>query len=269
MTRLNTTFATLKSANRAALIPFIMAGDPNLAASARLLHALPDAGADIIELGIPFSDPMADGPVIQAAGIRALQAGTTLKKILAMVQDFRRTNTKTPIVLMGYYNPFYRYGVEAFTRDAAAAGVDGVIAVDLPPEEETEFATPARAAGLDLIRLISPVTDGQRVGRITRAASGFVYYVSLTGVTGAASAPLDKTELALQRIRQQTSLPVGVGFGIKTPADAAAMARIADAVIVGSSLVTRLHETGDVAQAAAFVRELADAVHTAREKVPA
>jgi len=268
MSRLATTFTRLRAENRAAFIPFIMAGDPDRATSARLLAGLPEAGADIIELGMPFSDPMADGPSIQAAGLRALRAGATLGGVLAMVREFRTHNTQTPLVLMGYYNPVYHYGPEAFAQDAKAAGVDGVILVDLPPEEEAEFAVPARAAGLDLIRLVSPVTGGQRLSRIAQSASGFLYYVSLTGVTGAAAAPLAGIQAAVSRIRAASSLPVGVGFGIRTPEQAAAVARIADAAIVGSAIVDRITASLDdaalVDATLAFARTLSQAVRTAR-----
>jgi tryptophan synthase alpha chain len=266
--RLTTTFAHLHAANRAAFVPFIMAGDPDRVASQQLLDGLPAAGADIIELGLPFSDPMADGPSIQAAGLRALQASMTVAGALAMVRAFRSHNNETPLILMGYYNPVYSYGPERFARDAVDAGVDGVILVDLPPEEEAEFASPARAAGLDLIRLVSPVTDGQRLTRIARSASGFLYYVALTGVTGAQAARLEDTTAALVRIRAASPLPVGVGFGIRTPDQAAAVAQVADAVIVGSAIVDQITATLDRPQAVeetlAFAAALARAVATAR-----
>jgi tryptophan synthase alpha chain len=268
MSRLSDTFTRLCAENRAAFVPFIMAGDPDRAASERLLAGLPAAGADIIELGMPFSDPMADGPSIQAAGLRALKAGMTLVSVLDMARAFRARNTDTPLVLMGYYNPVYHYGPERFARDAVAAGVDGVILVDLPPEEEAEFAGPARAAGLDLIRLVSPVTDGQRLSRIAQSASGFLYYVSLTGVTGAAAAPLEQTQAAVSRIKAASNLPVGVGFGIRTPAQAAAVARFADAVIVGSAIVDRITAQIGAAnlvdETLAFAASLAQAAAKAR-----
>lgn len=268
MSRLAATFTRLRAENRAAFIPFIMAGDPDRATSGHLLAGLPAAGADIIELGMPFSDPMADGPSIQAAGLRALRAGMTLTGVLAMVQTFRSRNDHTPLVLMGYYNPVYHYGPERFVKDATAAGVDGVILVDLPPEEEAEFAVPARAAGLDLIRLVSPVTGGQRLSRIAQSASGFLYYVSLTGVTGAAATPLEHTRAAVNRIKAASELPVGVGFGIRTPEQAAAVARFADAAIVGSAIVDRITagigSAALVADTLAFAGTLAQAVATAR-----
>jgi tryptophan synthase alpha chain len=217
-----------------------MAGDPDLATSLAIVKALPKAGADVIEIGMPFSDPMADGPAIQAAGLRALHGGQTLHKTLALARAFRETNADTPIVLMGYYNPIYVYGVEAFLRDADAAGVDGLIIVDLPPEEDEELCVPALRAGLNFIRLATPTTDDQRLPAVLANTSGFVYYVSITGVTGAASADPAKTGAAVARIKRHTHLPVAVGFGVKDAATAAAIAGVADGVVVGSALVEAL-----------------------------
>ena len=217
-----------------------MAGDPDAATSLAIVKALPKAGADVIEIGMPFSDPMADGPAIQAAGLRALRSGQTLRKTLALARAFRDGDADTPIVLMGYYNPIYVYGVEAFLRDAGAAGVDGLIVVDLPPEEDEELCLPALAAGLKFIRLATPTTDDKRLPAVLANTSGFVYYVSITGVTGAAAADPAKTGAAVARIKRHTHLPVAVGFGVKDAASAAAIAAVADGVVVGSALVEAL-----------------------------
>ena len=216
------------------------AGDPDPETSARLFSGLAAAGADLIEIGVPFSDPMADGPPIQAAGQRALQAGMRLAGTLALVRRLRRDDDATPILLMGYYNPIYRYGVERFARDAAAAGVDGVIVVDLPPEEDAELGGPARAAGLDIIRLATPTSDARRLPRIVEGAGGFIYYVAIAGITGTSSADSGAVTAAVARLRGFTALPIAVGFGIKNPEQAAQVARAADAVVVGSALVERL-----------------------------
>jgi tryptophan synthase alpha chain len=237
-TRIGRRFAELKSAGRAGLVTFITAGDPDPETSLALLQGLPKAGADIIELGMPFTDPMADGPAIQAAGLRALKAGETLPRILAMVRRFRMQDAETPLVLMGYYNPVYQYGVARFAADAKSAGVDGLIIVDLPPEEAPELAGPARAAGLDLIRLTAPTSDDARLPVILAGSSGFIYHVSVTGITGTRSAAVEDIGRAVTRIRRHTQLPVAVGFGIKTPAQAADVARLADAAVVGSALVS-------------------------------
>ncbi len=234
-TRIDARFEALRGEGRAGLVTFLTAGDPDLETAAAILRGLPAAGADIIELGMPFSDPMADGPAIQAAGQRALKAGTTLRKTLDMVRAFRRTDDATPIVLMGYFNPIHAYGPAAFLRDAKAAGVDGLIVVDLPPEEERDL--PAQEAGINLIFLTAPTTTDVRLGRVLARASGFLYYVSITGITGTASAETADVAAAVQRIRARTSLPVAVGFGIRTPDQAAAIARVADAAVVGSALV--------------------------------
>jgi tryptophan synthase alpha chain len=240
LSRIARLFETLAREGRSGFAPFIMGGDPDYATSLRLLKALPAAGGDLIELGVAFTDPMADGPAIQAAGLRALDAGQTLAETLALVRSFREENEHTPIVLMGYYNPFYAYGVERFLKDAAAAGVDGLIVVDLPPEEDAELCLPARAAGIDFIRLATPTTDDARLPAVLMNASGFIYYVSVAGVTGAKTGARTSVDQAVARLKAASSLPVGVGFGIKTVADAEATARSADLVVVGSALVERL-----------------------------
>ena len=240
MTRIERRFAALRGEGRAGLVAYLTAGDPDPETSAALFAGLPAAGADLIEIGMPFSDPMADGPAIQDAGQRALRAGMTLGGTLAMVRGLRRADDATPIVLMGYYNPIYRYGAEAFARDAATAGVDGVIVVDLPPEEDTELTEPAHAAGLDVIRLATPTSDDRRLPAVVERAGGFLYYVAIAGITGTRSADSGEVAAAVKRLRRFTDLPVAVGFGIKTPEQAAAVARAADAVVVGSSLVQRL-----------------------------
>lgn len=244
-TRIETRFRACAAEGRAALVTFITAGDPDHDTSLALLKALPAAGADIIELGVPFTDPMADGPAIQAAGLRALAAGQTLAKTLAMVKTFRESDDTTPLVLMGYYNPVYVYGVERFLADAKAAGVDGLVVVDLPPEEDGELCLPALAAGLDFIRLATPTTDDQRLPAVLKHTAGFVYYVSITGITGAAQADPDAVGRAVARIKRHTTLPVAVGFGVKTPESAAAIAANADGVVVGSALIDALRATLD------------------------
>ena len=236
-TRISARFAHCARERRAALVTFITAGDPDLATSSAILHALPAAGADIIELGVPFTDPMADGIPIQLAGQRALKAGQTLRKTLAMVAEFRKTDADTPVVLMGYYNPIYIYGVEPFLVDARAAGVDGLIVVDLPPEEDAELCLPALKAGVNFIRLATPTTDDKRLPTVLQNISGFVYYVSMTGITGGAIADHGAVGAAVARIKRHTPLPIAVGFGVKTAQDAAAIAAHADGVVVGSALV--------------------------------
>jgi tryptophan synthase alpha chain len=243
VSRIEKRFAALKAEGRAGLVAYLTAGDPDLDTSTRLFEGVAAAGADLIEIGMPFSDPMADGPLIQAGGLRALQSGMTLKKTLALVRHLRARDPDTPYVLMGYYNPIYRYGAEAFARDAADAGVDGLIIVDLPPEEEAELANPATKAGLDLVRLATPTSDEQRLPAIVERASGFVYYVAIAGITGTRSADAASVRDAVARIRHFTRLPVAVGFGIKTPEQAAEIARAADAAVVGSALVDRLAQS--------------------------
>jgi tryptophan synthase alpha chain len=239
-TRIDRRFAALKSEGRAALVTFLMSGDPDYETSLAIIKALPGAGADVIELGMPFTDPMADGPAIQAAGLRALKSGQTLKKTLAMVSAFRTSDNATPIVLMGYYNPIYIYGVEQFLIDAKAAGVDGLIVVDLPPEEDDELCLPALRSGLNFIRLATPTTNDKRLPAVLANTSGFVYYVSITGITGSASPDAGKVTAAVARIKRHTILPVCVGFGVKDAASAGALAREADGVVVGSALVEAL-----------------------------
>lgn len=257
-TRIESTFAKLKTENRAALIPFIMGYDPDAKTSAAILDALPKAGADLIEIGMPFSDPMADGPVIEAAGHRALKAGASVAGILELVRGFRKNHPDTPIILMGYFNPIYRYGYERFCKDAAAAGVDGLILVDLPPEEEGEIKPYLDANGLKLIRLIAPTSDDKRLPTLAASASGFVYYISVTGITGAKSANVENLKSQLAHVQKFTKLPVAVGFGIKTAAQVKDVAAIADAVVVGSALVDVIAKSKDAAKAAAdFVSDLA------------
>ncbi len=240
MTRIEPRFAKLREEGRAGLVIYLTAGDPDPETSLKLFQGLAAAGADLVEIGMPFSDPMADGPAIQAAGQRALKAGMTLRKTLAMVRTLRQEDPDTPYVLMGYYNPIYRYGADAFARDAVAAGVDGAIIVDLPPEEDAELAEPARAAGLSIVRLATPTSDEARLPAIVGGASGLLYYVAITGITGTRSADAADVRNAVARLRRFTEMPIAVGFGIKTPAQAAAVARAADAAVVGSALVDRL-----------------------------
>jgi len=244
-TRIDTRFAELQKQGRAAFVTFVMAGDPDLATSLDIIKALPAAGADVIEIGMPFTDPMADGPAIQAAGLRALKAGATLKKTLAMVRAFRAGDDATPIVLMGYYNPIYIYGVDKFLIDAKAAGVDGLIIVDLPPEEDSELCLPAMRAGLNFIRLATPTTDDKRLPAVLANTSGFVYYVSITGITGSASADADQVGAAVARIKRHTKLPVCVGFGIRTPEAARAIAGQANGAVVGTALVEAVQKSLD------------------------
>jgi tryptophan synthase alpha chain len=241
MSRIAAKFASLKKEGRAGFVTFVTAGDPDLATSSKILAGLVGAGADMIELGMPFSDPMADGPAVQASSLRALNAGANMKQTLAMVRTFRKGDDTTPIVLMGYFNPIYRYGTEKFVVDAKAAGVDGLIVVDLPPEE-SELSKPAADAGLDFIFLATPTSDDARLPAIVKNASGFLYYVAIAGITGTRSADTDAVASALVRLRKHTKLPIAVGFGIKTPENAAQMAKSADAVVVGSALVDKLRE---------------------------
>ncbi|MEE8546195.1 MAG: tryptophan synthase subunit alpha [Alphaproteobacteria bacterium] len=240
--RLERRFAALGRDRRAALVAFVSAGDPDPETSLAIVSGLPRAGADLIELGMPFSDPVADGPVIQAAGQRALASGASMRRTLELVRSFRAHDQETPLVLMGYFNPILAMGVEAFADAAGAAGVDGLIVVDLPPEEEAELRSPADRAGLRLIRLTTPTTDEARLAEVLAGASGFVYHVSITGITGAAAPDPDAVSGAVARVRRHTALPVAVGFGIKTPEQAAAVARVADAAVVGSALVAKVAE---------------------------
>ena len=244
-TRIDARFAELKKQGRSAFITFVMAGDPDPATSLEIIKALPSAGSDVIEIGMPFTDPMADGPSVQAAGLRALKAGMTLKKTLAMVREFRKADDVTPLVLMGYYNPIYIYGVDQFFADAKAAGVDGLIVVDLPPEEDSELCLPAVKAGLNFIRLATPTTDDRRLPAVLANTSGFVYYVSVTGITGSAAADSAAVAQAVARIKRHTKLPVCVGFGIRTPEAARAIAADADGAVVGSALVDVLRNSLD------------------------
>jgi tryptophan synthase alpha chain len=252
-TRIDQRFTDLRNSRRAALVTFITAGDPDAATSLSLLRALPAAGADVVELGMPFTDPMADGPAIQLSSQRALRRGQTLTKTLDLVRTFRKENDSTPIVLMGYYNPIYIYAVESFLRDAKSAGVDGLIVVDLPPEEDAELCLPALAAGLNFIRLATPTTDDRRLPAVLANTSGFVYYVSITGITGAATPDPEVTREAVARIKRHTKLPVAVGFGVRTAEHAAAIAAGADGVVVGSALVDAVRKSLD-AQGAATAR---------------
>src|SRR6476646_8479460 len=244
-TRIDRRFAELKTEGRAALVTFLTAGDPDPETSLALVQALPAAGADVIELGMPFTDPMADGPAIQMSSQRALKAGQTLKKTLELVRAFRGSDDATPLVLMGYYNPIYIYGVDRFLRDAKSAGVDGLIIVDLPPEEDEELCLPALKAGLNFIRLATPTTDDKRLPAVLANTSGFVYYVSITGITGAATPDAGKVAAAVTRIKRHTKLPVAVGFGVRTAEHARAIAAGADGVVVGSALVDALRQSLD------------------------
>lgn len=244
-TRIDTRFAELAKQGRSAFVTFLMAGDPDPATSLEIIKALPKSGADVIEIGMPFTDPMADGPSIQAAGLRALKAGMTLKKTLELVRGFRKDDNATPIVLMGYYNPIYIYGVDKFLVDAKSAGVDGLIIVDLPPEEDDELCLPAMKAGLNFIRLATPTTDDKRLPAVLANTSGFVYYVSITGITGAAAADSTAVSEAVARIKRHTKLPVCVGFGIRTPETARAIASHANGAVVGTALVDALKNSLD------------------------
>lgn len=271
MSRLHATFADLSRQHRAGFIPFVMAGDPTPAAALQLVRGLIDAGADIVEIGMPFTDPMADGPAIQAAGLRALKAGMTLAGTLDLVRAVRLTHPATPIVLMGYFNPIHSYGVDRFVAESVAAGVDGLIIVDVPPEEDAALAAPARAAGLDIVRLATPTTNAARLPRVVEGASGFVYYVSVAGVTGAGSGAADDIRAALARLRAATDLPIAVGFGIKTEERAREIAKTADAVVVGSALVETLaaglatDTNTAINQTLSLAARLSRAIKTARD----
>ncbi|MGY3170642.1 tryptophan synthase alpha chain [Pseudomonas sp. TE12234] len=260
MSRLQTRFAELKEQNRAALVTFVTAGDPSYETSLAILKGLPTAGADVIELGMPFTDPMADGPAIQLANIRALAAKQNLAKTLEMVREFRKDNKETPLVLMGYFNPIHKYGVPRFIAEAKEAGVDGLIVVDIPPEHNEELCDPAQAAGIDFIRLTTPTTDDVRLPKVLNGSSGFVYYVSVAGVTGAGAATLEHVEEAVARLRRHTDLPISIGFGIRTPEQAANIARLADGVVVGSALIDHIANATTSEQAVDGVLSLCSAL---------
>ncbi|MFN4172741.1 MAG: tryptophan synthase subunit alpha [Pseudorhodobacter sp.] len=261
MTRIDARFAALKAAGRKAFVSYIMAGDPDEATSLAVMQGLPAAGVDIIELGMPFTDPMADGPTIQLAGQRALEGGMTMDRVLGMVRAFRKTDAETPIVLMGYYNPIYARGVDRFLAEAVEAGIDGLIVVDLPPEEDSELCLPAQAAGLNFIRLATPTTDDRRLPKVLQNTSGFVYYVSITGITGAAAPEASDVAPEVARIKVATDLPVIVGFGISTPGAAEAIAAIADGCVVGSAIVKDIGDGKPVAEVLARVAALAEGAH--------
>ena len=263
MSRIDTKFAALKAEGKKAFVAYVMAGDPDYDTSLEIVKGLPGAGVDVIELGLPFTDPMADGPTIQLAGQRALEAGQTLNKTLELARTFREMDNTTPIVLMGYYNPIYNHGVEQFLVDAKAAGIDGLIVVDLPPEEDEELCIPAQAAGLNFIRLATPTTDEKRLPRVLQNTSGFVYYVSITGITGAANAVAGDVGPEVARIKASTDLPVIVGFGIKTPEASRDIAAIADGAVVGSAIVDLIGKGQSPAEVLAFVKGLADGAHSA------
>jgi len=263
MTRIDDTFARLRATGKKAFVTYIMAGDPDVPTALAVMKGLPAAGVDVIELGLPFTDPMADGPTIQRAGQRALEGGMTVDATLDMVRAFRTGDAVTPIVLMGYYNPIYARGVERFLGEAIEAGVDGLIVVDLPPEEDDELCLPAQAAGLNFIRLATPTTDDKRLPKVLTNTSGFVYYVSITGITGAAAAQAADVAPEVARIKRATDLPVIVGFGINTPEAARSIAAVADGAVVGSAIVKMIGEGKPVAEVLAFVQSLAEGAHSA------
>jgi tryptophan synthase alpha chain len=263
MTRIDDTFARLRADHRKAFVAYIMAGDPDVATSLAVMQGLPAAGVDIIEIGLPFTDPMADGPTIQLAGQRALEAGMTVDKTLQMVRDFRAGDTTTPIVMMGYYNPIYSRGVDLFLKQAKEAGIDGLIVVDLPPEEDAELCLPAQASGLNFIRLATPTTDDKRLPKVLQNTSGFVYYVSITGITGAAAAQAGDVAPEVTRIKAKTDLPIIVGFGINSPDSARAIAGVADGCVVGSAIVKDIGAGKPVAEVLANVAALAAGAHAA------
>ncbi len=263
MSRIDAKFADLKSQRKAAFVAYVMAGDPDYETSLEVVRGLPAAGVDVIELGLPFTDPMADGPTIQLAGQRALESGMTLGKTLQLATDFRKENDTTPIVLMGYYNPIYSMGVDKFLKAAVAAGIDGLIVVDLPPEEDSELCLPANEAGLNFIRLATPTTDDARLPAVVSNTSGFVYYVSITGITGAAEAQAEDVAPEVKRIQAASGLPVVVGFGVNTPEKSRAIAEVADGVVVGSAIVSRVGKGEPVADVLAFVKSLAEGAHSA------
>lgn len=263
MTRIDAKFAALKAEGKKAFVSYVMAGDPNYEQSLEIVKGLPAAGVDIIELGLPFTDPMADGPTIQLAGQRALDGGMTLQKTLDLAAEFRKEDDTTPIVLMGYYNPIYSRGVDKFLSDAKEAGIDGLIVVDLPPEEDSELCIPAQKAGLNFIRLATPTTDDKRLPKVLQNTSGFVYYVSITGITGAAEAEAGDVSPEVARIKASTDLPMIVGFGINTPEKSQAIASVADGAVVGSAIVKKIGEGESTADVLAFVKTLADGAHRA------
>jgi len=261
MSRIDAKFAQLRSEGKKAFVAYVMAGDPDYETGLAVTKGLPDAGVDIIELGMPFTDPMADGGTIQLAGQRALEGGQDLEKTLQYAREFRKEDDTTPIVMMGYYNPIYSRGVDAFLADAKAAGIDGLIIVDLPPEEDDELCIPAQKMGINFIRLATPTTDDKRLPAVLKNTSGFVYYVSVTGITGAAAAEADAVGPEVARIKSQTDLPVIVGFGIRTPERAEAIAKIADGAVVGSAIVEKIGAGESVDDVLSFVRSLADGTH--------
>ncbi|WP_412508994.1 tryptophan synthase subunit alpha [Roseovarius sp. SYSU LYC5161] len=263
MTRIDAKFADLRAAGRKAFVAYVMAGDPDYETSLDIVKGLPGAGVDIIELGQPFTDPMADGPTIQLAGQRALEGGQTLDRTLQIARELRKSDDTTPIVLMGYYNPIYSRGVGRFLTEAKEAGIDGLIVVDLPPEEDDELCIPAQKAGLNFIRLATPTTDDKRLPKVLTNTSGFLYYVSITGITGAADAEAGDVGPEVRRIEAKTDLPIIVGFGIKTPERSRAIAEVADGAVVGSAIVERIARGDSVADILAFVKTLADGAHSA------
>ena len=262
MSRIDAKFAALKADGKKAFVAYVMAGDPDYDTALEVVKGLPGAGVDIIELGLPFTDPMADGPTIQLAGQRALESGMTLEKTLQMARDFRVEDDTTPIVMMGYYNPIFSRGVDTFLADAKAAGIDGLIIVDLPPEEDDELCIPAQAAGLNFIRLATPTTDDKRLPAVLQNTSGFVYYVSITGITGAAEAQAGDVGPEVARIKAATDLPVIVGFGIKTPEHSRSIAQVADGAVVGSAIVERIGAGDSPSDVLAFVKTLSDGAHS-------
>ncbi|SPF81095.1 tryptophan synthase subunit alpha [Pseudoprimorskyibacter insulae] len=263
MTRIDAKFADLKAQGKKAFVAYVMAGDPDFDTSLEVVKGLPGAGVDVIELGLPFTDPMADGPAIQLAGQRALEAGMTLDRTLEMAREFRKGDNTTPIVMMGYYNPIYSRGVDLFLEQAKEAGIDGLIIVDLPPEEDDELCIPAQKAGLNFIRLATPTTDDKRLPKVLQNTSGFVYYVSITGITGAAQAQATDVAPEVARIKAKTELPVIVGFGVRTPEIAQNIASVADGCVVGSAIVAELASGKPVSEVLAFVKSLADGAHRA------